>query len=512
MNDATARTVADGDGYPDAERPHVVVIGGGVSGLAAAWTLVDPRRAPATGAGARGGGAPAPRVTLLEAGDRLGGKLRTGSVAGLTVDLGAESFLARRPEAVSLARSVGLGDLLEPPTDAKAAVWTRGALRPLPAGAVMGVPGDLAALRESGVLTDEGLARVARDPELPPAPVHGDVSVGEYIASRVGREVVDRLVEPLLGGVYAGHADLISLRAALPQLVPAAESGGSLTEAVRASQRAAAERRTAGEAVPPVFNGLRGGVGQLPSAVADACRRAGARVVTGRTAVALARTDHGWRLTTRDVDGSAEQYLDADAVILAVPAAPAVRLLHDVAPAAAAGLAGLEYASMALVTMAFRRPDLGASPAGSGFLVPPVEGRAIKASTFSSNKWSWVAQGDPDLFVLRTSFGRHREAEALELEDGELVERSLGDLREAIGLTGWPVDATVTRWYDGLPQYAVGHLDRVAAVRSALRGLPPVAVCGAAYDGVGIPACVAGAERAARRIREALQAATPLTT
>ncbi|MEK8172861.1 protoporphyrinogen oxidase [Streptomyces sp. M19] len=239
---------------------HVIVIGGGISGLAAAHRLVE-------------GGA---RVTVLEASGRLGGKLHAGEIAGMPVDLGAESMLARRPEAVDLARAVGLADRLQPPATTSAALWTRGALRQMPTGHVMGVPGDTGPLAASGVLSEEGLARIGRDAELPAPELGEDVAIGAFVAERFGREVVDRLVEPLLGGVYAGNAYRISMRAAVPHLFAAARESRSLTEGVRAVQRrtaAAADRQSGG----PVFMGIDGGIGRLPLAVADAVRAAGGR-------------------------------------------------------------------------------------------------------------------------------------------------------------------------------------------------------------------------------------------
>ncbi|MER5920697.1 protoporphyrinogen oxidase [Streptomyces mirabilis] len=444
---------------------QVVVIGGGIAGLAAAHRLLD-----------RGA-----RVTVLEASDRVGGKLLPGEIAGARVDLGAESMLARRPEAVALAREVGLADRLQPPATATASLWTRGALRPMPKGHVMGVPGTAAAL--SGVLSDEGLARIERDAELPRTEVGDDVAVGEYVAARLGREVVDRLVEPLLGGVYAGDAYRISMRLAVPQLFAALRTHVSLTEAVREIQAKAAAAQQTG----PVFMGIEGGVGQLPLAVARSVRERGGEILTGATVTELRRAgDGGWRVV------AGGRVLHADGVVVAVPAGPAAALLRAEAPAAATELAGVEYASMALVTLAYRRADI-TLPEGSGFLVPPVDGHTIKASTFASRKWGWIAEENPDLLVLRTSVGRYGETEVLGRDDADLVDVSRHDLREATGLAAEPVATRVTRWDDGLPQYPVGHHTRVARVREHVAELPGLAVCGAAYDGVGIPACVASA-------------------
>lgn len=452
---------------------RVVVIGGGISGLAAAHRLLD-------------GGA---RVTLLEATGRLGGKLYAGEIAGVPVDLGAESMLARRPEAVDLARAVGLADRLCPPAASAAELYTRGALRPMPTGHVMGVPGELAPLAASGVLTEAGLARVREDASLPPVEIGEDVGIGDYIAARLGREVVDRLVEPLLGGVYAGDAYRISMRAAVPQLYELARTQRPLTEGVAALlRRAAAGRAAAG----PVFMGIEGGVGRLPLAVADAVRARGGEVRTHTPVRRLARTGSTWSVLTED--GVTHP---ADAVVVALPAPAAAHLLAADAPGAAAELTAVEYASMALVTMAFRRAEVAALPASRGFLVPSVDGLTIKASTFSSNKWGWVAEADPELFVLRTSVGRHGDEADLERDDADLVERSLTDLHTAVGLTARPVASRVERWTDGLPQYPVGHVDRVARVREQVAKVPGLRVCGAAYDGVGIPACVASAHTAA---------------
>jgi oxygen-dependent protoporphyrinogen oxidase len=462
---------------------QVVVVGAGIAGLAAAHRLL--------GRGAR--------VTVLEASDRVGGKLLPGEIAGTRVDLGAESMLARRPEAVALAREVGLDDRLRPPATATASIWTRGALRPMPKGHVMGVPGTAAAL--AGVLSDEGLARIERDADLPRTEVGDDVAVGEYVAARLGREVVDRLVEPLLGGVYAGDAYRISMRSAVPQLYQAALTHDSLTEAVREIQaRAAAAQQTG-----PVFMGIEGGVGSLPLAVAESVRARGGEIVTGTPVTELRREEGGtWRVVAGD------RVLRADAVIVAVPAAAAAALLRAEAPGAATELAAVEYASMALITLAYRRAET-ALPEGSGFLVPPVDGRTIKASTFASRKWGWIAEDNPDLLVLRTSVGRYGETEILGREDADLVELSRHDLREATGLDADPVETRVTRWTDGLPQYPVGHHARVARIREHVAKLPGLALCGAQFDGVGIPACVASAYAAVDQLEGDLSRVQELT-
>jgi oxygen-dependent protoporphyrinogen oxidase len=462
---------------------HVVVVGAGIAGLAAAHRLLE-----------RGA-----RVTVLEAADRVGGKLLPGEIAGVRVDLGAESMLARRPEAVALAREVGLAGRLQPPATATASIWTRGALRPMPKGHVMGVPGTAAAL--AGVLSDEGLARIERDAVLPRTEVGDDVAVGEYVAARLGREVVDRLVEPLLGGVYAGDAYRISMRSAVPQLFQVAKTHTSLTDGVREIQA----RMAANQQTGPVFMGIEGGIGTLPLAVAESVRARGGEILTGAPVTELRReAPGGWRVV------SADRVLHAEAVVVAVPAPAAAGLLRAEAPEAAAELAGVEYASMALVTLAYRRSET-ALPEGSGFLVPPVDGRTIKASTFASQKWGWIADENPDVVVLRTSVGRYGETKILERDDAGLVEVSRHDLKAATGLDATPVQTRVIRWTDGLPQYPVGHHARVARIREHVAKLPGLAVCGAQYDGVGIPACIASAYAAVDQIGGDLSAVQELT-
>jgi oxygen-dependent protoporphyrinogen oxidase len=447
----------------------VVVVGAGIAGLTAARDLV----------------AAGHEVLVLESSPRVGGKLLRATVAGVTVDVGAEAMLNRRPEGVELARSLGLP--IVHPASASSRIWTGGSLRPLPRS-LMGVPLDLDQLAASGVLSPEGLERVRREPALPPEPMVDDVSVGALVDRRFGPEVTDRLVEPLLGGVYAGNARLISARAAVPQLVAYAARGSVLEQAAVVPTSDA-----------PVFAGIPGGMGQLPTALAD-----GLDVRVGATVRDLVRTDTGFALTVGPT--TSPELVAADAVVLATPAAPTARLLGSVAPAAAAELAGIGYASMAVVTFAFDAssvPELAATDS-SGFLVPPLEQRRIKASTFSFAKWGWVREaGAADgggLLLLRTSLGRYGEETALQASDEDLVAWSLADLRDAIGVRSVPVDTHVQRWGGGLPQYAVGHLDRVDRIRAAVDGVPGLALCGAAYDGVGIPAVIASAHRAAATI------------
>jgi protoporphyrinogen/coproporphyrinogen III oxidase len=458
-------------------RPSVVVVGGGISGLAAAFFL-------------RGRGLD---VTVLEGSPRIGGKLAVSDVAGIAVDEGAEALLARRPEGKDLIGAVGLADELVLPGTTAAGIWTRGRLRPLPKRQFLGVPADLGELESSGILSADGMARARDDLRLPATQRDGDVPVAGYVGARFGAELVDRLVDPLLGGVYAGRSEDLSFEATLSGLAQATRQHRSLTAAVASLLPAPA--RYPGQAPPaPVFTTLAGGLGTLPAAVAA---DSGASVRTKAMARELAPTPDGWRLAVGPA--WAPEWVDADAVILAVPARPASRLLAGVAgaAAAAAALAEIPYASMAVVTMAYPRGSFPRPPERSGYLVPAVDGRAVKAVTFSSVKWPHLRAGADGLDIVRCSLGRVGEESLLQRDDAELAGLAAADLAAATGVSGAPAAVRVTRWGGGLPQYTVGHLDRVARIRAAAAGLPGLAVCGAFCDGVGIPACIASARLAA---------------
>ena len=472
--------------------PHIVVVGGGVSGLSAALALVRSL--------------PGARVTVLEGGDRPGGKLRRESVAGRLVDVGAEAMLALRPEAVDLLESIGAGGEIVAPDTAAASVWSRGMLHPLPRATLMGIPADAEATR--GLLTEDEVARLA-DERPWPEPLGEDIAVGEYVAARLGRAVVDRLVEPLLGGVYAGHASQLSMRAALPQAWPTAVAGGSLVElaarafGMRGSGAAAggSPGGSPGGAAPrprAPFAGIRGGVGRFPDLLVAALEAGGVQVRLHMPATGLERTPQGWAVVAGPT--SSPERIEADAVIVTVSPSATARLLAGHAPGAAAILAAMQSASTAVITLAVEAAELGRLP-GSGFLVPPVEGLTIKAGTFSGVKWGWTGALSQDTAYLRASIGRAGEERDLQREDDELVELAVREVSHVIGRP-LPrlVDSHVQRWEAGLPQYTVGHLDRVAAIRREVAGLPGLEVAGAAYDGVGIPAVIAAAGAAAAAV------------
>jgi oxygen-dependent protoporphyrinogen oxidase len=446
----------------------VAVVGGGIAGLAAAWELVRHDHV---------------RVVVLEAGAAVGGKLRSAEVAGHLVDVGAESMLARRPEGVGLAEELGLGGAVTHPNPVPAAVWSRGRRWLLPPGTVMGVP--TAPLTAAGVLAPDEVARAAAERVGPS--VTEDLSIGDFVADRFGDAVVDRLVEPLLAGVYAGHARRLSLQATVPALWSAATSGEPVVG-----------RPVDSDSGGPVFAGYRGGLAALAGDVASILAEQGADIRTNATVRELARCSDGWRLTIGPTISA--QQLDVDGVVLAAPATPTARLLRTTVPVATSLLEGVEYASVAIVTLALPHSARGRLD-GSGFLVPPVEPLTIKAATFSSTKWAWLDAAAPDVAFLRASLGRAGEVAVLQREDADLVGTVVADLRTVLGPDlPEPVDAHVQRWGGALPQYAVGHLDRISAVLDAVASQPGLGLAGAAYEGVGIPACIASGRRAAREV------------
>ena len=463
--------------------PRVAVVGGGISGLAAAHRL-------------RALLGPAAAITVLDQRDRLGGVLRTVDLAGLPFDVGAEAFLARRPEVPALLAELGLDGAVVAPTAARATVRAAGRTRPLPGGTLLGVP--TSAARLDDLLSPAGLAEVAAEPARPLRWEPGaDVALGALLRERFGDEPVDRLADPLLGGVYAGRVDALGLRATVPALAAALDAGApSLT----AAADAATSPQPGPAAGGPVFGAVRGGYRVLLDALAD---KAGAEVRLRTTVRALERRERGWRLVLGPT--TAPEALDVDAVVLAVPAPAVARLLGPHAPAAARAAGEVELASSVVVSLAF--DDASLDLPTSGVLVAAGEPLAVKGVTHSSTKWA--ALGADGLVRLRASLGRAGEAATLQVDDAGLVARVRADLRTLAGITAAPVAVHVQRWGGGLPQYGVGHADRVAAVEG---GLPAgIAVAGAALHGVGVPACVATARAAVERTAAGLAATERVT-
>ncbi|HZQ87494.1 MAG TPA: protoporphyrinogen oxidase [Acidimicrobiales bacterium] len=448
----------------------VVVVGAGITGLATAWFLRTQE--------------PGREVVVVDADERAGGKIRTEAFDGGTVELGPDAFIARVPEGVELCKAVGLDDLVAP-SAGKAFLWTRGRVRPLPEGLVLGLPTELVAVARSGILSPRGVARAGLDVVLPRHHANGDRSVGSLVRARFGDEVHERLVDPLLGGIHAGDTDALSVDATAPQLASAARAHRSLLLGLRASAPASPSGS-------PVFLTPRAGLGTLVDRLTD-----GLDLRLGTAVSSLERTnDDEWRVSLASGDT-----LDASAVVLTTPSFVTADLVRSLSPDVADRLRAIEYASVALVVMAYARDAVPAPLGGSGFLVPRGDGRLMTACSWASAKWPHWQQNDH--VWLRVSAGKSGDDRAMQLDDVQLVQQLHNELTEALGFTDGPLLTRVARWPRSFPQYTVGHLDRVAAIDSGLaRSAPGVFVAGAAYRGVGIPACIAQAKAAAAKARQ----------
>ncbi len=462
--------------------PQIAIVGGGITGLAAARWLTRARI-----------GGERPRLTVIEAEQRLGGKIRSQAFAGTTVDLGPEALLTAVPAALRLCHELDLEDELVAPLQSRTAVWTRGRLRELPAGILGGLPDGIGPVLRSGILSPIGAARAGVDLMLPAGGrMEPDESVGSLVRRRLGSEALERMIDPLLGGIYGGDPDRLSLRATAPRLHALAREHRSLIRGLMA----------AGQATPvasggPTFMTLPGGLARL---ITGLQRELGpTEVISGeRVHRVIPRPDGRYVLRT-----DTGRRLEVDAAILAVPAYAAQEMLEESAPTAAAELAGIEYTSVAVVWLAFRAAAVPSLPERSGFLVPRGERRTLSACTWASSKWPHLATR-PDRVLLRCSVGRGRP-EATRLDERTLVSDVTSDLRAAIGIREPPVEWHVARWERAMPQYHVGHLERVERLEVALRHLPRIRLAGAAYHGMGVPQCIAQGEHAATQIATALR-------
>lgn len=463
----------------------VAVVGAGITGLTVAHTLLTCE--------------PELDVVVIEAADRVGGKIRTSDFAGRPVDWAADAFLARVPEAVELCRELGLEGELVTPAARNAYVFVDGALRRFPDGLVLGVPTDFDALRESGVISPAGIDRAMADLSMGGEPLDGDESVGSLVRRRVGDEVFDKLVSPLLSGVNAGDADQLSVRAGAPQFAAALADQPSLIEGLR-RQRAAASDPDA-----PVFFGLRSGTQTLTDALSSSITARGGSIMTGTPVTDLAMTSAGYQLA---VEGAGD--VMAEAVALTAPDPVTAHLLRGVAPEVAAEMGQVEYASVVMVAFSFPAAAIDRPLDGSGFLVAEGEGLLMTACSWASSKWAHLAS--PGSVVLRVSAGRHHDRRALELDDGQLVSALREDLAATMDVRGEPEEVRVSRWEAALPQFRPGHLERVARWREHLAGRAPgLLVGGAGFDGLGLPACVRQGRVLADSVRRALPVPPPPT-
>ena len=466
----------------------VAVIGAGVSGLSTALALLDAADDgnPATGS---------VRVSVYESGDRIGGRIDASPFAGLPhIDAGADAFLARVPEAVALATRVGLGDQLVSPEPVGAAVWHDG-LHPIPDGLMLGVPGKLWPMATTGLLSWRGKLRAAAEPLLPRTSTASD-SIGDVVRARFGDEVHERLVDSLVGSIYAADTDRFSL-AEVPQLATLVGGNRSVLVAARRQRRAAdALPATATATSGPVFAAPRDGIAAFVTAIATAVTDAGGVIRSQAPIERLDRVDAGGR-TRWVVDGDIH-----DAVILATPAHAAAAMLVDVAGPAAESLATAETADVIMVTLHVAADEWPDRLRGlSGYLVPKPDQRRVTAASFGSQKWAhWRPPGGGE--ILRVSLGRDGMP-VLQLSDDDAVEAVLADLRHHLGIDISPLEVRVTRWPAAFAQYRPHH---AAWVDHVERSLPAgLFVTGAGYRGIGIPACVRSAAATAGRASDLLR-------
>lgn len=457
---------------------QITVVGGGISGLVAAYRLSADHR-----------------VTVLESGDRLGGCLKATTLDGgvpVGIDAGAEASLNRRPETRSLAAELGL-DAVSPSTQHSSQVLNRGSLHAIPKRTIMGVPAEAAEVES--LIGAEAAARLAAERITPP--IEGDdVSLGDFLSERLGGAIVDELVDPLLGGVYAGRCRDLSLAETVPALLPSALEGTSVLDLV-ARLLADRDAQTASAGNPePVFMSFEGGINRLIPALHEAIVLGGGTVRLGAGVTGIDRDGERWIVRGEGDD------IESDGLVLATPAHVTAGLLRSVAPESASRLGEIPYASTALVAALV---DLGGVELqGSGFLVPATEGTFIKASTFVSNKWPWTTAHIPaGTALVRMSIGRFGDGPEVwsSLSDEEIVERAFADWQT---ITSRPesqlLGSEVQRWNSALPQYLPGHAGRIAAIDAEIASLPGLELAGSAYGGVGIPTCIARADAAARRL------------
>jgi oxygen-dependent protoporphyrinogen oxidase len=449
---------------------RVAVIGAGIAGLTAAYRLRLAEDAP--------------DVVVLEADDRVGGKIASAQVRGLALEAGPDSLLARKPWAVDLVRELGMGDDLVPSSTAKTHIWSERGLIPFPSGP-FGISTDPFELWNWPGMSRRGKLRAVRDLVAKPGAADGDESLGALLRRRIGDEATDALVAPLLGGLFAGDVDRLSLRATFPELLAWERDHGSLIRGARAAS--AASRPSTGGPRPPMFVRLRGGLRRIPEALGD--RIGGERVRTGTAATRIRRAGDGYVISTTADD------VEADALVLTTPAFSTADLVAEIAPDATSPLRAIPYVNTAVVLLVYGEGTNGSLPDSSGFVVP--RGRlAMTACTLVSKKWPDPAFGSRA--VARCFVGAAGVEDVVDEPDADIVDGVARQLAALLPLPERPEAATVVRWPAAMPQYEVGHLDRVERIEHALP--PGVFVAGQAYRGAGIPDSVREGNDAAARV------------
>ena len=477
---------------------RVVVAGGGVTGLTTAYRLLR--------AGRDAAGAPF-EVTVLEARPRLGGNILTERRDGCVLDGGPDAFLAARPQATQLCKDLGLGSRLIGTTEASRKVYLRqdGVLHPLPEGLVLAVPTRVLPLARSRLFTWHGKARMGLDLVLPRRRDPSDESIGHFIRRRLGDEALERLAEPLLGGIYAGNVDTLSLAATFPQLAELEAKHGSLIRGALA-QRAARGTQPPASRPPSIFQSLAGGMGELIEALQRAIETAGGTLHTGAAVEAVIRGGPDTRLAVK-VEGWGAP-LPADDVVICTPAHAAAPALDDLDGGLAALLREIPYVSTATIVVGYRRADVRHPLDASGLIIPKGEARRALATTFTSSKWA--GRCPEDMVLLRVFAGGYRDPGALGHTDAELCEMARDELAALLGIHAVPLMARVFRWERANAQPSVGHPQRLRAMRAAAARHPGLHLAGAAFEGVGIPDCVRQANEVAARIAaSALVAGVP---
>jgi oxygen-dependent protoporphyrinogen oxidase len=472
-------------------RASIVIVGGGIAGLSAAWELSG---------GADGPNERTPRIELIEANERVGGALATAQFAGRTIDLGADGFLARRPEAATLVREIGWAERLVAIDASGATIWLRGSLHELPAGLALGIPTSVAQVRAVKGLTWRARLAARRDEWLPQhLSVGDDATIGDIVRTKLGRELSYQFIEPMVGGIQAGRIDDLSAKSVFPALLEAARLGGSLMRAMRPVGPVHPGPAAATVEGGPMFYSLLGGVGSLPVELARLLRERGVVVRTGTAVTALRRTPSGnypWEVDTPTTT------TPADTLILATHAPVTGRLLGAFDPRLDA-LTNIPSAGAAMVTFSVARDDIVLPPSGTGVLVPlgtkwsGTGTMMTTAITLLDRKWPHLRLGDDVL--LRAHVGRIDDVRWTAMSDDDLIGRVSEELGVVLGRFAKPLDARVQRWPHGLPQYYLGH-DRMITEAKSAAGELRVALCGSAYDGVGIPAGVGSGRRAAREV------------
>jgi protoporphyrinogen/coproporphyrinogen III oxidase len=452
---------------------RVAIVGGGVTGLAAAYSL-EQRSEPSA-------------VTLLEASHRLGGKVQTDRIGRLVLERGPDALFLRSPFALDVLGRLGLGDevVRARASHGQSAILRGGRFHPLPEGMESGVPRTIGPMVTTRLLSPLGKVRAAAEVALPRARVNADESVDAFVRRRFGAEVAERIAAPLLGSIYASDTRELSLLATLPHLRNWEQEHGSLLRA-SLSGRLPGGRRS--PTSPSPFISLRPGLTSLVTSLRAGCCRT--EVLLGATVTAIEPMACGFEL---QVAGG--QRLTADRVILAAPAFVSGDLLEPLSPAAAAHLRAIQYASATVVALVFSPEAAAAVPHGSGFLVAPGEASLLKACSWSSQKWPHCTP-DGELLVR---CHLHSDTRA---DDATLVEAVRTELRELVDLRAEPVLARVYRWPRSVASYAVGHLERLHAIQAALAEFPGLVLAGAGYHGVGIPECLRQGEEAAAAVLE----------